>query len=101
MLLAGDGPDGFALLRFRPSLWADGPDCYLEELYVVPERRRQGLGLALMEAAIALARERGTFEVHLATNETDVGARALYERLGFRNREGGDGPAELFYMLEL
>ena len=39
VLLAGEGPDGFAELRFRPSLYTGVLDAYLEELYVVPERR--------------------------------------------------------------
>ena len=25
VLLAGDGPDGLAVLRFRPSIWTTGP----------------------------------------------------------------------------
>src|SRR4029453_1909683 len=47
VLFAGDGPDGFASLRFRPSLYTGTLDAYLEELHVVPERRGQGLGRAL------------------------------------------------------
>src|SRR5687768_737302 len=51
VLLAGDGPDGIAELRFRPSVWTGQLDAYLEELYVAPERRGEGLGRALLEAA--------------------------------------------------
>lgn len=102
VLLAGLEPQGLAVLRFRPWLWGDALDCYLEELYVVPARRGQGLGLALMEAAIDLAREKGAARIDLATSETDVAARALYERLGFSNREGRpEGPVEYFYEREL
>jgi hypothetical protein len=32
VLLAGAGPHGVAVLRFRPALWTDGLECYLEEL---------------------------------------------------------------------
>src|SRR5262245_6072886 len=39
VLLAGDGPDGLAVLRFRPSLWTEALECYLAELYVAPDRR--------------------------------------------------------------
>jgi ribosomal protein S18 acetylase RimI-like enzyme len=102
VLLGGEPPEGLALLRFRPSLWKESLDCYLEELYVVPERRGRGLGRALMEAAIELARDRGAADMHLGTSEDDVAARALYERLGFTNREGGpDGPIQYFYEREL
>jgi hypothetical protein len=43
VLLAGEPPLGLALFRLRPSLWSKAADVYLEELYVVPERRGQGI----------------------------------------------------------
>ena len=102
VVLAGDPPRGLALMRFRPALWTQALDCYLEELYVVPDRRGQGTGRALMEAAMDLARERGAADMHLGTGEDDVAARALYESLGFSNREGKpDGPLNYFYEREL
>lgn len=102
VLFAGDGPDGFAELRFRPSLYTGALDAYLEELYVVPERRGHGLGRALLEAAMDHARERGAAHIDLGTSEDDVAARALYESAGFTNREGGpDGPRMLYYERDL
>ena len=101
VLLAGDGPDGVAVLRFRLSIWSSGKECYLAELYVTPERRGQGLGRALMERAIEVAREEGANWMDLGTSEDDVAARALYESLGFINREGPDGPIAYFYEREL
>ena len=102
VLLGGAGPDGVAVLRFRPAIWTDSLECYLAELYVVPERRGQGLGRALMEVAIELARKKGANHMDLGTSEDDVAARGLYERLGFSNREGRpDGPINYFYEREL
>jgi ribosomal protein S18 acetylase RimI-like enzyme len=102
VVLGGPGPDGLALLRFRPSLWSETLDCYLEELYVVPDRRGQGLGQALMEAAIETARKEGAAHMDLGTAETDTAARALYEKLGFSRTEGKpDGPINYFYEREL
>jgi ribosomal protein S18 acetylase RimI-like enzyme len=102
VLLGGLGPDGLALLRFRPSLWSETLDCYLEELYVVPDRRGQGLGQALMEAAVDTARSMGAAYMDLGTAETDTAARALYEKLGFSRTEGKpDGPINYFYEREL
>ena len=40
----GSGPDGLAVLRFRLAIWSEGLECYLAELYVVPDRRGQGSG---------------------------------------------------------
>lgn len=102
VLLGGAGPHGLAVLRFRPSIWTEGLECYLAELYVVPDRRGQGLGRALMEAAIELARREGADYMDLGTSEDDVAARALYESLGFSNREGRpDGPINYYYEREL
>lgn len=102
VLLAGAGPDGLAVLRFRPALWSEALECYLAELYVVPAARGRGLGRALMNAAIDFARDEGADYMDLGTAETDVAARALYESLGFSNREGKpDGPINYYYELEL
>jgi len=102
VLLAGDPPEGFALFRVRPSLWAKAADAYLEELYVIPEQRRKGIGRALLNAAINAARGAGANHFELTTGETDTEARALYESRGFTNHEGApDGPRMLYYELDL
>ena len=102
VLLAGEPPDGLAVLRFRKAIWSQGLECYLAELYVVPAMRGRGLGRALMQAAIDLARERGADYMELGTGEQDVAARALYESLGFSNREGKpEGPLNYYYEREL
>jgi ribosomal protein S18 acetylase RimI-like enzyme len=87
-LLAGDD-DGVALLRFRQSVWTGKLDAYLEELYVVPEKRGRGLGRGLLEACMALARERGAARMDLGTSESDVAAIGLYESAGFTCLEKG------------
>jgi GNAT superfamily N-acetyltransferase len=101
-LLAGDGPDGVAELRFRPSIMTGALDAYLEELYVAPPRRGHGLGRALLEAAMDTARRRGATRMDIATSVDDTAAMGLYETAGFTNREGRpDGPVMLFYEREL
>ena len=101
ILLAGDGPDGLAVLRFRAAIWSPGLECYLAELYVVPARRGQGLGRALMETALREARSRGADTMDIGVDEPDLAARRLYESLGFTNRAGEDGPVMYVYELEL
>jgi ribosomal protein S18 acetylase RimI-like enzyme len=109
VLLADAGPDGdgrhangLAVLRFRPAIWSTALECYLAELYVIPDRRSQGVGRALMEAAMELARSEGADYMDLGTSEHDVAARGLYESLGFDNREGKpDGPINYYYERQL
>lgn len=102
VLLAEPGPDGIAVLRFRPAIWSSGLESYLAELYVVPDRRGQGLGRALLERGLELARERGADQIDLCTSDDDVAARGLYESLGFTNNEGEpDGPSMRYYERDL
>ena len=100
-LLAGEGPDRFAQISFKPSVWADTPIGYIDELYVVPELRRRGIGTALMEEIFEEARNRNAAGMELVTGEDDHGARALYEKYGFRNEiEGVNNTRSLFYELD-
>jgi ribosomal protein S18 acetylase RimI-like enzyme len=102
VILGGDGPDGLAQLQFRHSVWSGALDAYLEELYVAPAKRGQGIGGALMDAAMEAARAKGATRMDLATSVDDKAAIALYERSGFTNREGlPDGPSMLFYERDL
>lgn len=102
-LLAGPPRVGVAQLRFREYLLTGTPTCYLEELYVVGDRRGEGHGRMLVETAMEVARERGATTIELGTAATDTAARALYESLGFTNLEKADDPRTrmLYYEREL
>ena len=104
MLLGGrpdDDPVGVGVVRFRPALWSPGQECYLAELYVAPPERGQGLGRAILTAALQLARDRGADSMDLGTSEDDVTARNLYESVGFVNRERPGGPITYFNEIQL
>ena len=97
-LLAGPPETGVAQLRFRDYLVTGKPMVYLEELYVVPDRRGEGHGLELMQAAMQLACERGATTMELGTSVSDRDARRLYEGLGFTNLERpGDPESQMLY----
>lgn len=99
VLVAGRGPDGLAVLRFRGALWSAGLECYLAELYVVPGARGQGMGRALLLGALDEARRRGADTMDIGVDGGDEAARRLYESAGFTNRVGGDGD-EVMYVYE-
>jgi ribosomal protein S18 acetylase RimI-like enzyme len=80
----GDGPPaGVVGLRFRHTVWTDAEDCWIEDVFVEESARGGGLGRALVEAALARARERGCVRVDLDTQADNTRAIRLYESLGF------------------
>ena len=80
---------GFALLSLRPAIWFDGPVSQLEELYVVPDRRSEGIGAQVLDLSRRLVREQGSPEMHINVDEVDVDTRRFYERHRFVNIEDG------------
>ena len=74
---------GYVQQRYRSSLWLSGLEATLEDLYVAPEARRLGYGTFLVRAAIERASEKGCKAIGLDTNESNLAATVLYEKLGF------------------
>ena len=91
-MLAGPPDVGVAQLRFREYLLTGEPICYLEELYVVPERRGEGHGRNLVQTAFDAARAQQATTIELTTAATDTAALRLYESLGFTNLEKAGRP---------
>ena len=56
----------------------------LTTLAVAPDRRREGIGRLLLQAALAEATRRGAVRVLLEVAETNPAALSLYARSGFR-----------------
>ena len=74
---------GYGLLRFRFSMWAGGTEAALEDLYVDPAYRGQGLGTGLVRFAIDRARAKPCTSICLDTNENNAASTGIYGRLGF------------------
>ena len=75
---SGGEPAGCAALER-----ASDQVCYLERLAVLPEFRRQGLGVALVEHALALAAAWGAGRVEIGIIAEQKDLAAWYEKLGF------------------
>jgi len=81
---AGDEPAGFAVFFQTFSTFLGLPGMYLEDLFVEPAYRRQGLGEALLAHLAKIAVERGCGRVEwsvLGWNELAIG---FYQKLGAR-----------------
>ncbi|MGY4827063.1 GNAT family N-acetyltransferase [Sphaerotilaceae bacterium SBD11-9] len=62
---------------------AGAPEAIVEDVAVHPEAQGQGIGRALMQHAMGLAREAGCYKLALSSNQRRTEAHAFYERLGF------------------
>ncbi len=71
---------GFAIHMHHPSTWVATEDAYLEDLFVTDAARGKGLGRALIDDLIAIARAKGWARLYWHTNEGNTRARALYDQ---------------------
>jgi len=62
----------------------DETQAEIVNLAVDPDRQGQGVGQALIRAALADARTKGFREIHVATGNSSLEALALYQKTGFR-----------------
>lgn len=92
---------GFALVSSRPTPYFDGPLVQLEELYVLPRLRDQGIGTVMLDAVVEFARSEGSEEIHIGVDEIDTDTRRFYERHGFVNIQPGEDFRMLMYLREL
>lgn len=74
---------GFVLNYFSFSSVSLGKIVVLNDLFVVPFSRGQGIGEALIRRSWELAKEHGAVRVDLGTAKTNEVAQGLYEKLGF------------------
>lgn len=72
---------GFAIHRAHPSTWVPGDDGYLEDLFVAPTARGQGVARALLGDLIAIARAKGWHRLTWHTDASNTAACALYDQL--------------------
>jgi GNAT superfamily N-acetyltransferase len=79
--VSGDQLIGIAHFLFHASTWSKTSYCYLEDLFVLPERRQTGVGRALIEAVYAAADAKCASRVYWVTKEDNAAARKLYDAL--------------------
>ena len=100
-LLAGSPAVAVALATLRPNVWYEGPVAVLDELYVEPALRSQGIGAALVERFVDIARARDVRLIEINVDEPDVDAQRFYRRHGFSETDGPDDDRALYFYREL
>jgi GNAT superfamily N-acetyltransferase len=71
---------GFAMAHTHLGTWTAAPICYLEDLFVLPEARGGGIGRALIDDLLALAKAKGWSRLYWHTEVENATARRLYDR---------------------
>jgi GNAT superfamily N-acetyltransferase len=75
-------PVGYAIFYTTFSTWETRSGVWLEDVYVRPQHRRGGVGLAVMEHLAALALERGHARLEWCALEWNEPALNFYEKIG-------------------
>jgi GNAT superfamily N-acetyltransferase len=76
---------GLTHYLFHRSTTLLAPICYLQDLFTAPQRRRTGVGRALIEAVYRRAQDSGSPRVYWQTHETNLVAQRLYDRVAERS----------------
>lgn len=79
---------GYAVVVYQesPPVFERGPKGSIEEVYVVPDRRGEGIATALMDRVEQWAAKRGCERTELSVNADNDAAIALYESRGYSIR---------------
>ncbi|MBD2488346.1 GNAT family N-acetyltransferase [Aulosira sp. FACHB-615] len=73
---------GFALFFHNYSTFLTKPGIYLEDLFVLPEYRRQGIGKALLTKLAQIAVERNCGRLEWSVLDWNEPAKAFYRSMG-------------------
>ena len=74
-------PVGLVHYLYHRSCWSAVNNCYLQDLFVDPEKRGTDLGRVLIDAVQREAGKLGVSNVYWMTHETNTRARKLYDRV--------------------
>jgi ribosomal protein S18 acetylase RimI-like enzyme len=78
-------PVGYIVLAFGYSFEYHGRDSFIDELYIEPQYRRQGIGRRAMQFVEERARELGVNALHLEVDQGNDPAAELYRRAGYHD----------------
>jgi ribosomal protein S18 acetylase RimI-like enzyme len=77
-------PVGFIRLHTLGSYANTAPTIIVQDLFVLPEYRKNGAALRLVETAVRFAIERKSAFIQLETVQDNLSAKKLFESVGFK-----------------
>ena len=87
LLARADGGSIIGALNLTVYRVPTGVRSIIEDVIVDLSARGQGVGEAIMQRAIQVAREKGAQKIALSSNPMRVAANSLYIKLGFKKRD--------------
>lgn len=82
MAFQADAPVGYAFFFSNFASFRGQRGIYLEDLYVIPEARSKGVGLALIRRVAQIAKMRGCVRMDFLVLDWNENAIRFYENLG-------------------
>jgi len=87
LITRADAILGYLVLTLGYSLEYHGRDAFIDELYLEPEHRGQGIGTRTLAFVEAECRARGIQALHLEVERTNQAAQALYRKWAFDDHD--------------
>lgn len=83
LIYSAQQPAGYIALTFGYSLEFRGRDSFIDEFFLLPAFRGQGLGTKTLDFVFEQARQLGIKAVHLEVEAHNEAGNALYRKMGF------------------
>lgn len=75
---------GLAHYLFHRDMWSVANTCYLQDLYVIEDRRGSGVGNSLIDAVCFEAKKAGCRNVYWQTQASNEKAQRLYDNIAIQ-----------------
>jgi GNAT superfamily N-acetyltransferase len=87
LIQLGNEVIGYIMVTFGYSLEYRGRDAFIDEFYLYPQYRRQGIGTKTLAFTEDACRVSGVQALHLEADFKNPDAQRLYQRTGYQNHE--------------
>lgn len=87
LIYAGEVAVGYAVLCLGYSLEFHGRDAFIDELYIIEDYRRRGIGTQALEFLEKTCRSIGVNALHLEVDRDDLAAQAFYRKAAYYDHD--------------